>query len=219
MSALLRFCRTLGGHSSRLLVSYIIFANKNSNSSSNLYNHHNLSQIIAPKACEGSCWQADSWNFLCLRRLVAVHLSVVLFSFSRVTSPPCPPKLSGIAFSHQCQRGRVVAAVPGPSAKKKSLEAVLTVAFFPARVDWTRGAGGAGLRNIAGGVQETDVPTYLCEVSASRMGLTKSLTLLRESNLQGGQWGSEDYRLPVFSTILSTNYRLFNTLSTTFIDN
>ena len=37
-------------------------------------------------------------------------------------------------------------------------------------------------------------------------------------NLQGGHWGSEHYRLPVFFTILSTNYRLFNTLSTNFID-
>ena len=36
--------------------------------------------------------------------------------------------------------------------------------------------------------------------------------------LQGGHWGSGDYRLPVFFTILSTNYRLFNTLSTNFID-
>ena len=36
--------------------------------------------------------------------------------------------------------------------------------------------------------------------------------------IQGGHWGSEDYRLPVFFTILSTNYRLFNTLSTNFID-
>ena len=36
---------------------------------------------------------------------------------------------------------------------------------------------------------------------------------------QSGHWGSEDYRLPFFPTILSTNYRLFNTLSTTFIDN
>ena len=35
---------------------------------------------------------------------------------------------------------------------------------------------------------------------------------------QGGHWGSDDYRLPVFFTILSTNYRLFNTLSTNFID-
>ena len=33
-----------------------------------------------------------------------------------------------------------------------------------------------------------------------------------------GHWGSDDYRLPVFFTILSTNYRLFNTLSTNFID-
>ena len=37
--------------------------------------------------------------------------------------------------------------------------------------------------------------------------------------MQGGQWGSEDYQSPVFSTILSTNYQLFNTLLTTFIDN
>ena len=36
--------------------------------------------------------------------------------------------------------------------------------------------------------------------------------------MQGGHWGSDDYRLPVFFTILSTNYRLFNTLSTNFID-
>ena len=36
--------------------------------------------------------------------------------------------------------------------------------------------------------------------------------------IQSGQWGSEDYRLPVLFTILSTNYRLFNTLSTNFID-
>ena len=36
--------------------------------------------------------------------------------------------------------------------------------------------------------------------------------------LQSGQWGSEDYRLPFFSTILSTNYQLFDTLSTNFID-
>ena len=34
------------------------------------------------------------------------------------------------------------------------------------------------------------------------------------SCMQGGHWGSDDYRLPVFFTILSTNYRLFNTLST-----
>ena len=39
-----------------------------------------------------------------------------------------------------------------------------------------------------------------------------------KSCLQGGHWGSDDYRLPVFFTILSTNYRLFNTLSTNFID-
>ena len=36
--------------------------------------------------------------------------------------------------------------------------------------------------------------------------------------LQSGQWGSEDYRLPFFSTILSTNYQLFETLSTNFND-
>ena len=36
--------------------------------------------------------------------------------------------------------------------------------------------------------------------------------------LQSGQWGSEDYRLPFFSTTLSTNYQLFDTLSTYFID-
>ena len=40
---------------------------------------------------------------------------------------------------------------------------------------------------------------------------------LRRS-VQGGQWGSEDYRLPFFFTILSTNYQLFDTLSTNFID-
>ena len=32
--------------------------------------------------------------------------------------------------------------------------------------------------------------------------------------LQSGQWGSKDYRLPFFSTILFTNYQLFDTLST-----
>ena len=35
---------------------------------------------------------------------------------------------------------------------------------------------------------------------------------------QGGQWSLEDYRSPFSFTILSTNYRLFDTLSTNFID-
>ena len=33
-----------------------------------------------------------------------------------------------------------------------------------------------------------------------------------------GHWGLEDYQLQLFYTILSTNYRLFDTLSTTFIE-
>ena len=36
--------------------------------------------------------------------------------------------------------------------------------------------------------------------------------------LQGGHWGLEDYRLPFFKTILSTNYQLFDTLLPDFID-
>ena len=48
--------------------------------------------------------------------------------------------------------------------------------------------------------------------------LVKEEQIISLFSLQGGHRGSEDYRLPVFFTILSTNYRLFNTLSTNFID-
>ena len=87
-------------------------------------------------------------------------------------------------FSHQLQGRRVAATIIGPSAKKKSLIIFLGVAFFPGWVDRARSIGRARLCNIAGGIEEADVTAYLSEVSAPRVGLAKTLTLFRASDLE-----------------------------------
>jgi len=93
-------------------------------------------------------------------------------------------RLTGNVFSHQFQGGRVAATIIGPSTEKKSLGVNLSVTFFPAWVDWTRGASRARLRDFAGGIEEADVTADLSEVFAPRVSLAKSLALTRTGNLE-----------------------------------
>ena len=65
--------------------------------------------------------------------------------------------------------------------------------------------------------------TLLTELMSSQMPIflgvgRTSLKCQPSSCKQCGHWGLEDYRLQLFFTILSTNYRLFDTLSTNFIE-
>ena len=92
--------------------------------------------------------------------------------------------LTGNVFSHQFQRGGVVATVVSPSTEKKSLGVAHSVAFLPCWVGWARGAGRARLGDIAGGIEEADVATCLCEVFAPRVSLAKSLALAWTCNLE-----------------------------------